>query len=359
MSSRPATALPAFADPLKVHALLSLLARFALTSTLNVARLSSHRRVLIMLPVKRGISSFARASSSRSTISAPVLVGRRFYADDSASNGNGNGNGTGSRKAIYANILKRPGRPASLNDKPSNPFAARIRDEDSKALDELLEPPRAPDQPPRMTPLARTRVLSRVKAAPLVGAVPTPRHLFPQRTVRKEGEFGLDQQVEPLFNEENPNAEADEAEFASENAKNPLSAEIGLGNSIIPVNVVYKLYVTAKQKSCIMTLVDENAHLKGSMSAGKCGFRNSAEGTYEAGYQCSVRMFEIFRKELETRKEEVFLQIYLNGFGQGRGALLKALTMSEGDGIRDQVVLLTDKTPIKIGGVRLQKKRRM
>ena len=45
--------------------------------------------------------------------------------------------------------------------------------------------------------------------------------------------------------------------------------------------------------------------------------------------------------------------------GQGRGALVKALSMAEGDGIRDAVVRVTDKTPIRVGGVRLQKRRRL
>ena len=72
--------------------------------------------------------------------------------------------------------------------------------------------------------------------------------------------------------------------------------------------------------------------------------------------QCRTPRSEIERRRGEV---EVGVELMLNGFGQGRGALLKALSMAEGDGIRDAVTRITDKTPIRIGGVRLQKKRRL
>ncbi|EJD01015.1 translational machinery component, partial [Fomitiporia mediterranea MF3/22] len=111
--------------------------------------------------------------------------------------------------------------------------------------------------------------------------------------------------------------------------------------------------------NCIMTLTDEQSRWVASWSSGMCGFRNAAEGSYEAGYQCAIHIFEKVREEIKRRSEEVKLEIYLNGFGQGRSALLKALTMSEGDGVREVVSKLTDTTPIRIGGTRLQKARRL
>ncbi|THH05120.1 hypothetical protein EW145_g5021, partial [Phellinidium pouzarii] len=120
----------------------------------------------------------------------------------------------------------------------------------------------------------------------------------------------------------------------------------------------YRLYVNARLKNCLMTLVDESSELRAQVTAGMCGFRNAAEGTYEAGYQCSVRMFDRIREEADNRRVEIRLEILLNGFGPSRSAMLKALSMSEGDGIRELVNRLTDRTPVKIGGVRLQKARR-
>lgn len=126
-------------------------------------------------------------------------------------------------------------------------------------------------------------------------------------------------------------------------------------------SVVYHLYVLARSKSCIMTLVDERYNCRGSTSAGQCGFKNSAEGSYEAGYQCAVKILDVLKAEIERRRGEVevTVDVMLNGYGQGRGALIKALSMAEGDGVRDAVIRVTDKTPIRVGGVRLQKKRRL
>ena len=70
------------------------------------------------------------------------------------------------------------------------------------------------------------------------------------------------------------------------------------------------------------------------------------------------------RKQIELRAREdpgkpIELEILLRGFGQGRTAILKALTLPEGDKVRDVVHCITDRTQIKIGGVRLQKARRL
>ena len=43
---------------------------------------------------------------------------------------------------------------------------------------------------------------------------------------------------------------------------------------------------------------------------------------------------------------------------RGREAVFRALQASEGESVRQMVLAMTDKTPIKIGGVR-PKKRRM
>lgn len=124
-------------------------------------------------------------------------------------------------------------------------------------------------------------------------------------------------------------------------------------------NVLYRLHVMARSKNCIMTLCDENYKRVLITSSGRNKFKNVTEGTYEAGYQCALRVFETLKEEKKRRKEGMKLHIFLNGFGQGRSALLKALTMSEGDGIRQMICKLSDTTPIKIGGVRLQKSRRL
>lgn len=132
--------------------------------------------------------------------------------------------------------------------------------------------------------------------------------------------------------------------------------------SILANTVRYKLYVLAKRQNCIMTLKD---HKNGTVywaSGGRVGFKGVGEGTYEAGYQCAVKIFERLRVHIaqwQRDNVQIELEILLRGFGQGRSALLKALTLPEGDGVREVVYCITDRTQIKIGGVRLQKARRL
>ena len=53
------------------------------------------------------------------------------------------------------------------------------------------------------------------------------------------------------------------------------------------------------------------------------------------------------------------LEIIFKGFGQGREAMQKALLASEGEKVRPFVARLTDHTPVKIGGTRAKKARRL
>ena len=46
-----------------------------------------------------------------------------------------------------------------------------------------------------------------------------------------------------------------------------------------------------------------------------------------------------------------------NGFGQGREAAFRAMMANEGEQVRSLVKVMTDKTPIKVGGVRPKKRR--
>lgn len=52
------------------------------------------------------------------------------------------------------------------------------------------------------------------------------------------------------------------------------------------------------------------------------------------------------------------LEVLWNGFGQGREAVFRALLAGEGQPTKGLISKMTDKTPVKIGGVR-PKKRRM
>lgn len=89
-----------------------------------------------------------------------------------------------------------------------------------------------------------------------------------------------------------------------------------------------------------------------------CGFKKVQRSTYEAGYQCAVHIFEKIAQVRENNNT-MTLQVNFKGFGQGREAVYRALTTSEGDKIREIVKCLSDRTPIKIGGTKAKKTRRL
>ena len=92
-------------------------------------------------------------------------------------------------------------------------------------------------------------------------------------------------------------------------------------------------------------------------SGGTVGFKKAQRSGYEAGYRAAVRALRA--PPLARGRGEVSKRPLLgNGVGLGREAVFRALQASEGESVRQMVLAMTDKTPIKIGGVR-PKKRRM
>ena len=96
----------------------------------------------------------------------------------------------------------------------------------------------------------------------------------------------------------------------------------------------------------------------GSWSGGSCGFKGVNRSGYEAGYQCAVRAFARV-KQLAQEGAAPRIEVLFKGFGLGREAVVKALMTSEGDDVRPYVTRVTDNTPIKIGGTRARKTRRL
>lgn len=64
-------------------------------------------------------------------------------------------------------------------------------------------------------------------------------------------------------------------------------------------------------------------------------------------------------EELMLENPAMKLELCIKGFGQGRDAVSKALMTSEGEKVRKVVNRVTDKSPIKIGGTRAKKARRL
>ncbi|KAI0068974.1 translational machinery component, partial [Artomyces pyxidatus] len=115
---------------------------------------------------------------------------------------------------------------------------------------------------------------------------------------------------------------------------------------------------TANNTHVVLTNMKGQPVPEGQWSGGTCGFKGVNRSGYEAGYQCAVRAFERIKK-LSLEQPGARYEMVFKGFGQGRDAVYKALMTSEGDDVRPFVNRVTDQTPIKIGGTRAKKMRRL
>lgn len=129
----------------------------------------------------------------------------------------------------------------------------------------------------------------------------------------------------------------------------------------------YHLHVYSTHNNCRIVFTFPSGRLvkNGWWTSGSCGFKGSNKSTYEAGYQCAVRAFKRIEEEIanpvlkDGGVSPVTVALKFKGFGWGREAVQKAFMTSEGDNIRSSVVVVEDRTPIKIGGTRAKKARRL
>ena len=149
---------------------------------------------------------------------------------------------------------------------------------------------------------------------------------------------------------------------SSSNAgKSSKRQERGKFDDALSVTTPFLLSANCGSNNAIFTLRwTEKRKTYAQVSGGMCKFKNAARGSYEAGYQCAVRMFKaIAQAQTENPSQDVKVEIRLKGRGMAREALLKALTTPEGDAVRKCITRLTDVTPIKIGGARAKKAKRL
>lgn len=149
---------------------------------------------------------------------------------------------------------------------------------------------------------------------------------------------------------------------------NPLRLDL----SQLATPQTYRIHVSCTPNNTHVVISDPQGRaLKaGSWTGGSCGFKGVNRSGYEAGYQCAVRAFARIKQLAEEEGSigagvgvgllpRARFEVLFRGFGQGRDAVFKALMTSEGDDVRPYVVRVTDKTPIKIGGTRARKTRRL
>ncbi|WFD02691.1 hypothetical protein MOBT1_001374 [Malassezia obtusa] len=122
-------------------------------------------------------------------------------------------------------------------------------------------------------------------------------------------------------------------------------------------NVPHRLHVQSTRNNTIVTLTTPTGEPLANASGGTVGFKKAGRSGYEAGYRAALRIFTRI-SENQPRWRINSIEVLWNGFGQGREAVFRAMMASEGEQVRNMIKVMTDKTPIKIGGVR-PKKRRM
>ncbi|KAJ3741402.1 mitochondrial ribosomal protein subunit S18 [Lentinula detonsa] len=162
---------------------------------------------------------------------------------------------------------------------------------------------------------------------------------------------------ERMLNELDPPPSA--ADGYSRAGPSPLSTTAEVSTRPTPARIPqYKLHCFSSRNNTITTFTDPVGNPIAWYSGGSCGFKRGQRASYEAGYQCAVRIFKRI-EDTAQQKGMVRIALFFNGFGQGREAMQKALMTSEGSNVKGLVEAVGDRTPIKIGGTRSKKMRRL
>lgn len=119
----------------------------------------------------------------------------------------------------------------------------------------------------------------------------------------------------------------------------------------------HRLYVKSTRNNTIVTLTNPNGRIIFRRSGAQAGYKGANRASYECGYACATSVLEKVAQLFE--QQSIQLHVFLNGFGQGREAIFRALVASDHDRIKSCVTALTDTTPLKIGGTRPKKARRL
>ncbi|KAI8811304.1 hypothetical protein BJ742DRAFT_674927 [Cladochytrium replicatum] len=126
------------------------------------------------------------------------------------------------------------------------------------------------------------------------------------------------------------------------------------------------VHIKCGRNNTIASLSDALGNVKFTVSGGHCGFRKAGRGNQDVAYQVVT---ELVKRSAEGRKSKPkkkdvephmiktdvrSIHLKLNGFGPGRTQAFRAIRASGWD-----VKRITDVTPIRRGGCRPPKKRRL
>lgn len=138
---------------------------------------------------------------------------------------------------------------------------------------------------------------------------------------------------------------------------NPVTISAQHGSQRGLVKPVYAVSVKSSRNNTIITFARPNGQQLVTLTGGKLGFKKSNRNGYEAGYQCAVGIIGAMEQELV--RTDYDWELLLSGFGQGRDAMLTAITTAVGVNVKSRLKRVTDRTPLKIGGTRGMKTRRV
>ncbi|KAI0370190.1 translational machinery component [Pilatotrama ljubarskyi] len=226
----------------------------------------------------------------------------------------------------------------------------------------------------RVLPSLRSRAVQRAWAAPFSSSASTSARASgtqdipniiealqdPAGTVAQYNEASSDSSAPPLDVVEDAPAE-DGPPLPSEGSYpvNPvaLANQEHRTGGIGTQKPVYAVSVKATRNNTIVTFARPGGNQLVTLTGGKLGFKKSNRNGYEAGYQCAVGIIAAMEEELKRTDFE--WELFLKGFGQGRDAMLTAVTTAVGANVKGRLTRVTDRTPIKIGGTRGMKARRI
>ncbi|WFD42426.1 hypothetical protein MPSI1_001070 [Malassezia psittaci] len=177
---------------------------------------------------------------------------------------------------------------------------------------------------------------------------------LPESDEKAVPKSGVDKQKESLQDTSKPVLEFSLSDFTGKEAvEKPETVAIPPRES----NAPHRLHVQSTRNNTMVTLTAPTGEPLANASGGTVGFKKAGRSGYEAGYRAAVRIFSRIA-ENQKRWRINSIEVLWNGFGQGREAVFRAMLANEGEQVRNLVKVMTDKTPIKVGGVR-PKKRRM
>ena len=118
----------------------------------------------------------------------------------------------------------------------------------------------------------------------------------------------------------------------------------------------HRMHIRSSRNNTLITFTTPLGEPLANASGGTVGFKKAGRSGYEAGYRAALSVFQRIG-ENRSKWSVDSIEMLWNGFGQGREAVFRALMANEGEQVRGLVHVMTDKTPIKIGGVRPKKRR--